>query len=143
MLPRRRLYRALRLTALLFGASLSCVCLRDARANNWPPAPDADMTNPVNWPNDPDYPNRWNYFSWLPKQQPGTPPYIMADQLLGASGMSVDRAWTYTIGDSRVKISVIDCGIEWDSTDIINKAYLNAGELSKPSQMPLDATGKP
>ena len=143
MHPRRSLLRTLRLTALLFAASLATVCLRDARANNWPPAPGADMTNPENWPNDPDYPNRWNYFSWLPKQTPGTPAYIMADQILGASGMSVDKAWTYTIGDPRVKISVIDCGIEWDSTDIINKAFLNAAELSKPSQMPQDATGKP
>ncbi len=101
------------------------------------------MTNPANWPNDPDYPNRWNYFSWLPKQSAGTPPYISADMMLGASGMSIDKAWTYTIGDPRVKISIIDSGIEWDSTDIINKAFLNAAELSKPSQMPQDAMGMP
>jgi len=143
MNSRRALRRAQSFATLLFGASLVAITLRDARANTWPPPPNADMTNPANWPNDPDYPSRWNYFSWLPKQVPGTQPYIMADQLLGASGMSVDKAWTYTIGDPRVKIAIIDSGIEWDSTDIINKAFLNTGELSKPNQMPQNAQGQP
>ena len=45
--------------------------VHDARANNWPPAKGADMTDPNNWPNDPGYNSDWNYWSWLPKQAAG------------------------------------------------------------------------
>jgi hypothetical protein len=143
MKARRSVLRSFRLALGLLGVSVTAVGLRDARANNWPPPPGADMTNPANWPNDPGYAGTWNFFSWLPKQDPGTPAYSMPDQLLGASGMSVDRAWTYSIGDPTVKIAILDSGIEWDSPDIINKAFLNTGELSKPTQMPQNAQGMP
>jgi hypothetical protein len=111
----------------------------DARANNWPPPKGADMTDPSNWPNDPDYPSLWNYFSWLPKQAPNTSPYLDADVKLGAAGMSVDVAWTYTIGRHDVLIAVIDNGILWDETELVNKAYLNAAELA--SHKPQDKNG--
>ena len=51
--------------------------------------------------------------------------------MLGASGMRIDVGWTYTTGRPDVKIAIIDCGIEWDDSDLVNKAYLNAGELAK------------
>ena len=35
----------------------------------WPPQPNDDFTNPANWPNDPGYKDRWNYWSFLPKQE--------------------------------------------------------------------------
>jgi hypothetical protein len=103
----------------------------DARANNWPPAKGADMSDPNNWPNDPGYQGDWNYWSWLPKQASGTKPYIGADQKLGASGMHVDVAWTHTTGRPDVKIAIIDCGIKWDEADVADKAWLNPGELVK------------
>jgi hypothetical protein len=112
----------------------------DARANNWPPASGADMKDPSNWPNDPGYPSLWTYFSWLPKQASGTSPYLDADVKLGASGMSVDVAWTYTIGRPDVLIAVVDNGILWDETELVNKAYLNAAELAK--HKPQDNNGK-
>ncbi len=115
----------------------------DAAANNWPPPAGANMEDPANWPNDPDYgpstsgtPDRngsggfWNFFSWLPKQVANSAPYIAADQMLGASGMSIDVGWTYTIGSPSVKIAICDSGIEWDNADLVNKAYLNAAELA-------------
>ena len=45
-------------------------------------------------------------------------------------------AWTHTTGRPDVKIAVIDCGIQWDDTDLANKAYLNAAELAnhKPAE---------
>jgi MYXO-CTERM domain-containing protein len=112
---------------------------RDSRANNWPPTKGADMSNPDNWPNDPGYQSDWNYWSWLPKQAPGTMPYLGADQMLGASGMSVDVGWTYTPGRPDVKIAIVDCGIKWDEADLADKAYLNAGELAK--HQPQNADG--
>ncbi len=115
--------------------------LRDARANNWPPARGADMKDPNNWPNDPGYQSDWNYWSWLPNQTAGTKPYVDDDQTLAASGMHIDTAWTYTIGRPDVKIAVIDCGVKWDDSDLADKEYLNAGELQ--NHKPQNADGSP
>ena len=111
------------------------------------------MEDPANWPNDPGYgpqtagkPDRrgeggqWNYFSWLPVQSKGTNPYLGADQKLGASGMSIDVGWTYSIGIPDVKIAVLDSGIKWDSPDIANKAVLNFAELAG-AKRPQDKMG--
>jgi hypothetical protein len=117
--------------ACLGVAMAASLGVHDARANNWPPAKGADMTNPDNWPNDPGYQTDWNYWSWLPKQQGAPGPYVDDDQTLGASGMHIDVGWTYTTGRPDVKIAIIDCGIEWDDSDLADKAYLNAGELVK------------
>jgi MYXO-CTERM domain-containing protein len=141
---RASLLRSLRIATVIVGAALASLTLKDAHAG-WPPAPGADMADPSNWPNDPGYHSppdqplsgQWNLWSYLPKQLPGTPAYTPADVKLGASGMRIDQGWTYTIGSfvrggvvQETKIAVIDCGIEWDNTDLINKAYLNAGELT-------------
>jgi len=134
----------MRLRSLAYVGALFLFALgaRDARANNWPPSKGADMTNPANWPNDPSYAGDWNFWSWLPKQNgDARGPYVDADAKLGASGIHADVAWTYTIGRPDVKIAIIDSGIEWDNSDLANKAYLNAGELGG-SKAPQDATGK-
>src|SRR5437588_12248579 len=119
--------RSLRTATLLTAIGLVALTSRsdDAAANNWPPPLGSDLTNPDNWPNDPGYGGSWNYFSYLPKQEPGTRPYLSADVKLGASGMSIDAAWEYTIGLSSVKIAILDSGIEWDQPDLVNKAWLN------------------
>jgi hypothetical protein len=125
--------------------ALACAAIgvagHDAHANTWPPPKGTDMSNPANWPNDPGYTTDWNYWSWLPQQTPGARPYVMADKMLGASGMHIDQAWTYTVGRPDVKIAIIDCGIEWDHTDLANKAYLNAAELSG-THAPQNAMGQ-
>jgi hypothetical protein len=142
---RHSLARSLRFVTGLTGVSLSCVLLTDARAD-WPaagqpltitstgPSPGADLTNPANWPNDPDYSGYWNFWSFLPMQGPGAPPYLSADVALNASGMSIDKAWESTIGLPDVKIAIIDSGIEWEQPDLINKVWLNAGELTGTAQ---------
>jgi hypothetical protein len=133
--------RALRVASLLTGLGIILVGVQSDRARAaWPPKATDDLTNPANWPNDPDYKDRWNYFSWLPKQNPGTLPYTPADLKLGASGMSIDKAWTYTIGRPDTVIAEIDCGIEWESDDLVNKAWLNAHELAA-GHRPLDKNG--
>lgn len=133
--------RALRVASLLSGLGIVLVAVQSDRAHAaWPAKATDDMTNPANWPNDPDYKERWNYFSFLPKQNPGTLPYTPADLKLGASGMSIDKAWTYTIGRPDVVIAEIDCGIQWESDDLVNKAWLNAKELATTKQ-PKDKAG--
>ena len=45
------------------------------------------------------------------------------------AGSSVDKAWTIETGDPRIIAAIIDTGIQWDKTNLINKLYLNKGEL--------------
>jgi hypothetical protein len=97
-------------------------------ANNWPP-PDGDSVNlkdPANWPNDPGYAGQWNYWSFI-----GTGANAV-DPRETASGFSADKAWQKTIGDRRILITVLDSGIKWNSPDLVNKFYLNKGELPIP-----------
>jgi hypothetical protein len=132
--------RTLSLPLLLAGALVGGVLLagtHTARAA-WPPPRGADMSKEENWPN--DYRGRWNYASYLPKQVEGTPPYTSADKKLNASGMSIDVAWTYTIGRDDVKIAVIDSGIHWEQADLIEKVALNMGELGGEKR-PRNAAG--
>jgi hypothetical protein len=131
----------MRLRSLAFAMAAAGLALgiHDARANTWPPAKGADMTNPDNWPNDPGYTSDWNYWSWLPKQVAGAQAYVDADTKLGAAGMHIDTAWTYTTGRPDVKITICDCGIEWEDSDLVNKANLNAGELSG-TKAPMNAS---
>jgi MYXO-CTERM domain-containing protein len=131
--------------ALAALAVLAPLAARDARAG-WPPPESAtakDMADPANWPNDPDYAwnentdGAWNYFSFMPSIATNVRPEETA------SGMSIDLAWRYTTGDPSVRIVVTDSGINWDSGDIIEAAYLNAAELAnhKPTQADGSACG--
>ncbi len=131
--------------------ALSALTAGDAKAS-WPPpsgATSAQLEDPKNWPNDPSYGpstggkpdyngqgGTWQYWSWLPGV---TSPSLRKPET--ATGMSLDVAWTYTIGDPRVKISVLDSGVEWDDVELIHKAALNAKELANAK--PLDAMGMP
>ena len=144
--PRRR---RLPISVVLFRATLGASALVAAAATlasdasaAWPPpesATPADLKDPANWPNDPGYgfragthPNsgdsgQWNFFSFLPDRSGGTQPVRAGET---ASGMSIDMAWRYTTGDSRVKIAVLDSGIKWDEDDLLEKAFINTGELA-------------
>lgn len=128
----------LRAVSLLCVAGTAVFAIRthEARAA-WPPAPGADMRDKANWPN--DYNGRWNYLSYFPEHTTAEPIYP-ADLKLGAAGMSIDKAWTYTIGRDDVKIAVIDSGIHWDRADLVNKVALNAVEL-KGDKRPKTAAG--
>ncbi|MBX3200033.1 MAG: VCBS repeat-containing protein [Labilithrix sp.] len=126
-----------------FVRALSLLCLAlvatfAVRAHAaWPPAPGADMKDQANWPN--DFAARWNYISYFPERAPAAGPIDAFDLKLGAAGMSIDRAWTHTIGRPDVKIAVIDSGIEWDAPDLVNKAALNLGELKSDEAKPRTA----
>lgn len=113
----------------------------DAHAG-WPPpetAACADLKDPANWPNDPGWAPKpgknsgagesgaWEFFCWLPDRSPGSPPVRDGET---SSGMSVDLAFRYTQGDPRVRIAILDSGIKWDEREVVEAAYLNAGELA-------------
>jgi hypothetical protein len=58
------------------------------------------------------------------------------------AGSSVDKAWTIETGDPGIIIAIIDTGIQWDKTGLVNKLYLNRGELENYPPG-LDAKGNP
>ncbi len=146
-LRRRGLFALLPLAPLL-----GLLADRQAHAG-WPPPKDAtaeDMKNPDNWPNDPDYgfavgttsstrkSGQWELYSFIPDRSPGAQPLRAGET---SAGMSVDLAWRHTIGDDRVRIAVLDCGVKWDETELVEKAWLNPGELA--SHKPHKANGDP
>lgn len=59
-------------------------------------------------------------------------------ELYGVSGMGIDQAWRLSTGRPDVVLAVIDSGVNWDSSDILEQAYLNLGELPPPG-IPTDA----
>ncbi len=111
----------------------------------WPPSESftaADMADPKNWPNDPgygydtDHNGQWNYYSFLPTQSGDLT--LRPEET--ASGMSIDLAWRFTQGDDRVLIAVTDSGIKWHEADLLDRAWLNPGELA--GHKPATATGE-
>lgn len=139
-----RLHLSASKTPIFLAAGLCALASPRADAG-WPPPLDAtseDMKNPENWPNDPSYgldaeekkDGQWNYFSFMPEPNAARPAET-------ASGMSIDLAWRFTTGDPTVLIGITDSGINWDSGDLIEAAYLNHHELA--SHRPTLADGSP
>lgn len=119
----------------------------------WPnrSATRADMMNPANWPDDPNYGydlegdgetcigdglrcwgndqgGQWNFWSWVPPQTTDREHYRPEETELGA-GTWTDMAWTMTTGSRDVVIAVLDSGINWDERDLTNQFYINRAEL--------------
>lgn len=142
----------------LFGAGLvSLIAVTAAQTGSaaWPlpeSGTSADAKDPVNWPNDPEYGYKasavkaerrsgaWNFYGFQPDRSEGAQP-LRAAEVGKPVGMSVDLAWRYTTGNPRVLISILDSGPRWHARDIINKAYINVGELAK--HKPRQKDGKP
>jgi hypothetical protein len=121
---------------------------------NWPPPESAtDLSDPATWPDDHSYAycpsahpscgededrdGQWNYYSFIPTQS-GTSLLRPEEK---SSGMSIDLAWRYSIGDDSVRIAIMDSGIRWEETDLIEKVWLNAAELA--THMPRHADSSP
>ena len=90
---------------------------------------------PQDPPNDPSYPSQTYLFDHIP------PGYPLATDPEGSSGMWVDRAWRdFTTGRPDTVIAYVEGGINWhdgSAADLVNKVYLNRGEL------PVPCTGSP
>ncbi|AUX35152.1 MULTISPECIES: FG-GAP-like repeat-containing protein [Sorangium] len=118
----------------LGGAAAGALVPSDA-SGGWPPpasASAADMADPENWPNDPDYgpsatqSGQWSFYSFLPAPSGSVRPRPEES----AAGMAIDLAWRRTQGDPRVRIAVTGSGILWDDGDLLEKVWLNRGELA-------------
>ena len=66
---------------------------------------------------------------------------ISPDERPLGSGSWVDRAWGVTTGRTDVLIAVMDSGIEWDTSQLRTKHFLNAGELPFPQNADGDELG--
>ena len=123
--------------ALRLRASVAVVCLLalSPGANAWPNGPDDDAK--ADQPNDPGYGGQWNLWSWVPDEWSATEGFREEEKALG-TGMHADRAWQITTGDRRVIVAVLDSGVYWDNKDLVNKYFLNQGELQncKPTPLP-------
>ncbi|WP_437924348.1 S8 family serine peptidase [Sorangium sp. So ce291] len=129
----------------LGGAAVGALVPSDA-AGEWPPPASADasdMADPDYWPTDPDYgtsatqSGQWSHYSFLPTPSGRFRPRPEES----AAGMSVDLAWRFTQGDPRVRIAITDSGILWGDGDLVDKVWLNQGELA--GHMPQHADGTP
>ena len=102
-------------------------------AGAWPNGPNDDPR--LDPPNDPGFNSQWNLWShypadWLPNIKDA------GERALGP-GIHADEAWQVTTGDRRVIIAVHDSGANWDNRDLVNKWYLNRGELGGCKPTPL------
>ncbi len=76
-----------------------------------------------------DLDEEWSLISYIPADARGT---VREAELGLGSGVWADQAWRITTGRFDVLLAVADTGVSWERTDIVNKLYLNAGELPYP-----------
>ncbi len=138
--------------SLLCVLFLSFTQVAGAQNPNWPnrTATRAEMMDPANWPDDPNYGydvsgdgttcidggrcwtndtgGQWNFWSWVPPEVLDREEYRAEETDLGA-GTWTDMAWTLTTGSRDTMIAVLDSGINWDERDLTNQFFINRAEL--------------
>jgi hypothetical protein len=134
LLP-RRLTLAVLISAVLAPNAL-------AENPNWPVSTTVDrqsLENPQNQPD--DLGGQWNLYGYMPSMFLDNP-VISDSEKANGIGMSVDRAWQRSIGDPRTIIAIIDSGFLWNNRDLVNKWFLNRGELPPPNRTDCVGTDK-
>ncbi|MCZ7584050.1 MAG: S8 family serine peptidase [Deltaproteobacteria bacterium] len=115
------------LRILIFAAALAMAAVPVTAGNpDWPNGPDEDPR--LETPDDLGS-GRWYLYSYIPDENVDS---IRPEEADLGSGIHADAAWQVTTGTPEVVIAVLDSGINWDEIDLINKIYLNAGELPIP-----------
>src|SRR3954453_10141953 len=93
--------------------------------------------DPVNQPNDPDFPSQWNFKG--PAEGIDTATYPIARDPDNAMGINFTGAWKQgNVGRPDVLIAYIEGGVNYDSDNIkdgLDHVFLNKGELPKPEHM--------
>lgn len=82
---------------------------------------------PANWSNDG---NDWKLTSARATADPRI--YSNPQELCGVMGSSLDRAWQVSTGRPTTVIAVLDSGIEWCRSGLVDKIYLNRAALPAP-----------
>ncbi|MFK7929105.1 MAG: FG-GAP-like repeat-containing protein [Myxococcota bacterium] len=89
--------------------------------------PDCAEDNRAACPND----LGWTDLSWVPESSRET---VRPEELELGSGVSLDRALRHTAGRWDVTVAVLDSGIQWQDTQLIDKVRLNLEELPWPQR---------
>ncbi len=76
-----------------------------------------------------DLDENWWLISYVPS---GARDGVREAELEVGSGCHADSAWRTTPGRWDVVVAVLDSGIEWGRSDLVDKIFLNAGELPLP-----------
>ena len=71
----------------------------------------------------------WAILSYVPESWRAN---VRSEEHSMGTGIRADRAWRVTAGDPGVVLAVLDSGILWDETDLLQKHWLNADELPAP-----------
>ena len=71
----------------------------------------------------------WQLISGIPSYSADT---IRESEKALGSGLWADQAFQTQTGRFDVTIAVLDSGIEWQSKDLVNKVFINVGELPQP-----------
>ncbi len=138
-----RTYGTLSRAGLFAVVALTTALVNHEARAGWPPPPEAtsvDVADPQNWPDDPAYgfsatvDGQWTHYGFMPDAATG----VTRRPSETASGMSVDLAWRFSIGDPRVIIAVTDTGVLWDEPDLVDKLVINHRELAVHKPMHAD-----
>ncbi|MHB8878510.1 MAG: FG-GAP-like repeat-containing protein, partial [Myxococcaceae bacterium] len=104
----------------------------------WPLPADAGTAayaDPSGWPSDPGFAEQWTLFGYAP---PAVAAALTPGERALGVGASVDRAWSRTRGDPRVRIALLGAGVRWNEPDLADRFALSRGELPPPR----DASGQ-
>ena len=124
------MFRRVRMEPVVLAAALLFMFMAPAgeAANpNWPGPPDQDPR--LEPPDDPGFSGAWEHWSFIPDEALET---IRPEEIEMGSGLHADRAWQVTPGGAGGMIAVLDSGILWDEADLVNKLYINPGEVPRP-----------
>ncbi len=76
-----------------------------------------------------DLEEQWNLISYVAEEYRDT---VREEEHAIGSGLGADRAWRTCTGRTDVLVAVLDSGIKWDKDRLIDKHWLNVGELPLP-----------
>lgn len=89
----------------------------------------AQLADPANWPDDPDYSAAFWLWGFVPSTSAAS---IPARERAAGAGMRVDAAWSTTTGNPEVAIVVVGSGAQWSHPDLLARWKLSRGELPAP-----------
>ncbi len=77
----------------------------------------------------PDMEEDWEFINYIPEHSREK---VRPAELELGSGISANVAWETTTGRWDVLLAVADSGVQWGHHDIVNKLYINTGEVPPP-----------
>ena len=77
----------------------------------------------------PDLEEDWALINYIPENALLS---VREAELELGSGIAANAAWEVTTGRWDVLLAVADSGVEWGQGDIVNKLFINIGELPEP-----------